>query len=409
MLRSVAGLYRRAYEGLPAEIWVISFALFVNRLGTMVLPFLTIYLTSQLHYGEAAAGRFMSIYGIGSIFGVFVAGRLMRVVGTVRMQICLFLLACPAFLMVPLFSSPVGLAISLFLLGGICDAVRPANNTAISQFAPRELRVRAFGLQRMALNLGFSFGPAVGGIMATYSFLWLFYLDAFTCVLCALVLGAYFGFGTDTFAKASAEKLDKKTTKSVSPLTDTQFVVFLLLLLLTSVAFFQFMSTYPLYLTQHYGFTKPMLGRLYAVNTLVVVIAEMVVLQTIKRWNLLTVMSVGTFLSSVGFGMLPFGNSVIFAVFSMLVITLGEMLWMPLAAGWIALRAERGDEGRYMSWYTATYSVAMMAAPTIGGAIYERSAHWVWYACLSVSVVVLVGFNLLRRTVDHAEKLEFAG
>jgi MFS family permease len=402
MVRTVAGWYRRAYEGLPREIWIISLALFVNRFGTMVLPFLSLYLTTELGYGEAEVGRLLSVYGMGSIAGVYFAGHLIRPIGTIRLQILLFVLACPSFLFVPLFRSYWGIAIALFLLAAITDGVRPANNMAISHFAPRDLRVRAFGLQRMALNLGISFGPAIGGVLATYSFVWLFYVDGATSLLCGAVLLGYFG-------RTREPRIDARDTTatpgslstSSSPLRDGPFVMFLLLLLATSIVFFQFHTTYPLYLTQHYGLTKPVLGRVYAVNTVVIVLVEMLLLQVVRRWSLLSVIAAGAALSCFGFGMLAYGKSVSYAVLSMLVITLGEMLWMPLAAGWVAQRGEMGDAGKYMSWYTVNYSVAAMIAPAIGGVLYEQSPHTVWYVAQGLSVVVFIGFTSLRYAISH--------
>ncbi len=146
----------------------------------MVLPFFTLYLTSELGYQEATAGRMLSVYGLGSVFGAYLGGRLMPVIGAIRLQIVALLLSVPQFLIVPTTSSTWAIAVSVFLLAFCCDAVRPANATALTHFAPAEWRFRAFGLQRTALKLGVSFGPAIGGVLATISFVWLFVVDAGT-------------------------------------------------------------------------------------------------------------------------------------------------------------------------------------------------------------------------------------
>ena len=396
MVRNVIGLYRRAYVGLPSEIWMLSGALFVNRFGTMVLPFFTLYLTSALGYQEAAAGRMLSVYGLGSIAGAYIGGRLVHRIGAIRLQILFLLLSVPMYLAVPMFRASWGIALSMFLLSFFTDGVRPANATAIAQFAPKHLQVRAFGLQRMAVNLGISFGPAIGGVLATIGFVWLFITDGATTLLCAIMLIYCFGFRRYSKTRPQHEQVTPKPAHAASPLRDPKYVTFLCLILLTSVVFFQFHASYPLFLRDHYGLTKPMIGLIYAVNTVVIVLFEMLLLDYIRHRPLVPIIGWGTLLSCLGFGILPFGQSVAYCVFCMLVITLGEMLWMPLASGWIAQRSARGNQGMYMGWYTMTYSLAAVIAPALGGAIYQYNRNLIWYISIAIGAITLLGFHWLH-------------
>lgn len=399
MVRSIVSLYRQAYVGLPREIWMLSMAMFINRSGTMVLPFFTLYLTTELGYTDAAAGRLLSVYGLGSIAGVYVGGRLLASVSPMRIQTVFFALAVPMYLAIPFFRHWWSIGAAMFLLSFFCDGIRPANATAIAQFAPKHLQVRAFGLQRMALNLGVSFGPALGGLLATIHFVWLFVADAATTFLCVLTLLACFGWRTKQVA-AEQHPMNSarasQSTDSSSPLRDRAFLAFLGLLVITAVVFLQIHTAYPLFLSDHYRLSKPAIGLIYAVNTVVVVLVEMLLLDFIRNWPLLPMMAWGTFLSCLGFGMLPFGDSVTYCVLSMLVLTLGEMLWMPLASGWVAQRSARGNQGMYMGWYTMTFSLAAVIAPTLGGALYQYAQNLVWYLSLAAGVATLIGFYVLH-------------
>ena len=80
----------------------------------------------------------------------------------------------------------------------------------------------------------------------------------------------------------------------------------------------------------------------------------------------------------------------------MLVITLGEMLWMPLASGWIAHRSDRGNRGMYMGWYALTFSIAAIIAPAFGGAVYQYDRNLLWYLSIGLGVLALVGFYTLH-------------
>ncbi len=396
MVRAVIGMYQRAYVGLPREIWMLSGAIFVNRCGTMVVPFFTLYLTSQLGYQEAAAGWLLSAYGLGSVVGTYVGGRLTSRLGAVRLQIVFLLMGVPACLIVPLFRSWWSIAAAVFLLSFFTEGVRPANGTAVAQYAPPHVRVRAFGLQRMAANLGISFGPAIGGVLATFSFAWLFAADALTTLLGALTLVFFFGLRGGAEEESTRHAAGAEVSVSGSPLRDHNFVIFIVLILISSIVFFQFHVTYPLFLTQHYGLTKPQIGLIYAVNTLVIVAFEMLLLNMLRRWPLIPVIGCGALLSCVGFGMLPFGQSFVYCVLSMLVITLGEMLWMPLASGWVAHRSDRGERGMYMGWYTMTFSLATIISPMMGGAIFQWDRNLVWYLSLVTGSVVGCGFYWLH-------------
>ena len=67
MVESIFRAYSKAYRGLPREIWYLSLALFINRCGTMVLPFLTLYLHEKIGMTEGHAAQMLSVYGLGAI------------------------------------------------------------------------------------------------------------------------------------------------------------------------------------------------------------------------------------------------------------------------------------------------------------------------------------------------------
>jgi predicted MFS family arabinose efflux permease len=365
--------------------------MFINRCGTMVLPFLTIYLTSEFGWSEAVAGQMISVYGLGSICGAYLGGRLADKVGAIRLQtICMFL-TVPAFLVLPLCTRLATKSTALFCLSVIADAVRPANATAIAKLTDAKVRTRAFALQRLAANLGFSFGPAIGGLLAKISFTLLFVADAATTLLAASML--LWSFRFKRIEKRATTYQD--STLRASPLRDRQFVYFLLLTLATTVVFIQFLSTYPLYLRDHYQLDEPRIGAMFAVNTAVIVLFEMVLIDAIRNWPLLRTISLGSFLACVGFGILPLGSSIAFCVFAMLVLTAGEMLSMPLSVGYVAERSPPGREGPYMGWYTVTHSAAFVLGPALGALIYGWDRDAVWLASLNVSAAVLIGFLAL--------------
>ncbi|MEL7495962.1 MAG: MFS transporter [Planctomycetota bacterium] len=396
MGRSIFNAYREAYGGLSREVWFLSIALLINRSGSMVLAFLTLYLTEKLSFTMIEAGAIFSVYGLGSIAGAYAGGKLIKPVGAIRIQIIGMALACPLFCIVPMFESWIGVAVSIFWLSFFSECIRPANNVAVIQFTEPELHTRAFGLQRMAVNLGLSIGPAVGGWLALYDYHWLFYVDGATSLVGALLL--VYLFGSKRVVRSSDDERQKETLAgTASPISDLRFVIFLALMFCVCIVFFQFHATYPKYLKDHYSMTKPMIGMLYAVNTIIIVVIEMILLNKVKRFRLLNTIAWGAVLSCLGFAVLPMSHAVWFAVVSMSVITLGEMLLFPTATSYVAQRSSGRDVGMYMSWYAMMYSFTAVAAPLLGTAMYQWNEHSIWWLSGGLGIGVFFSFIWMAR------------
>ena len=408
MVRTIATAYREAYGGLSREVWWLSLALLINRSGSMVLAFLTLYLTTKLGFTIVQAGAIFSVYGIGSIAGSYASGKLIRHVGAVRLQIVALMISCPCFMIVPLFESWLSVACAIFWMSFFSESVRPANNVAIMQFTAPELHTRAFGLQRMALNLGLSIGPAVGGVIAEYQFDWLFYVDGLTTLVGAAALWAYFGIKRYPRVRGKSQQ-NTEVDGLGSPIGDPAFLIFLGLMLGVALIFFQFHATYPKYLEDHYQMSKSGIGFLYAVNTLVIVAVEMLLVNFVSRFRLLATVGWGCFCACFGFAILPLSTAVGFALVSMLIITFGEMLMFPLATGFVAQRSRGKDAGLYMSWYAMTYSVTSVVAPLAGTAIYQWRPDAIWWCAGVMGVLVLVGFYRLGHFLQRSVVAEPTG
>ncbi len=154
-----------------------------------------------------------------------------------------------------------------------------------------------------------------------------------------------------------------------------------------------------------------MIGLLFAVNTTIIVLFEMVLVDRIKGWSKLWTIAWGCFLVSLGFGILPWGFGILpyhlaisFCVFSAVILTFGEMLSMPIASGWVAERSQGKNQGVYMGWYSMTYSIACVVGPVLGSAIYEYNRDLVWDLSLIVGFVIMIGFYFFIRAAE-AEKL----
>ncbi len=202
MLKASVQLYKNAYQGIPKPVWLLSLVMLVNRSGTMVIPFLTVYLV-KLGYSLTQAGFVMTMFGAGSIVGGFVGGKLTDKYGFFYTQlICLFLNGL-FFILLGFMSSLWQIAICIFILSSVGEGFRPANASAIAAFSTEENRTRSYSLNRLATNLGWAIGPAVGGLLAGYNFKLLFWVDGLTCIFAASLL---FFFWQKILLQTSQEK-----------------------------------------------------------------------------------------------------------------------------------------------------------------------------------------------------------
>lgn len=408
-MNSIFSQYREAYSGLSKDVWFLAITLLINRCGSMVLAFLSLYLIEARGYDESYTGFAFAVYGFGSIAGAYLGGRLTEQFGAIRiMTLCTFL-SVPAFFAIPFCTSILQVMLALFFLSMTSEAVRPANSTAVALFTKPQHQTKAFALQRLAVNLGLSIGPAVGGFLAEYDFDLLFWVDGFSTLAGAIAILWFFRFRrfTSEFDEKQAQERTVSKTKHRSPLFDWQFASLLGLLLLTGICFFQYHVTYPLYLRQEYLLDKSTIGLLFVVNTVLIVSFEMVLVDYAKTWCKLRTIAWGCFLVSLGFGILPWGTGLIpfelavgFVVLSAVILTIGEMLSMPIASGWVAERSQGKNQGVYMGWYSMTYSAACVVGPVLGSFIYKYDRDLIWHLTLIAGFVIVIGFYFFVRAAE---------
>lgn len=367
MLQGIAQAYRSAFAGLPRNAWVLAGATLVNRAGTMVLPFMSLYLTRSLGFSPAEAGRVLGLYGLGAVAGAYLGGWLSDRVGPIRVQQASLLATGAGFLALAQAHSRVAISITVLAVSVISESFRPALFASITQVAPPAVRTRSLALLRMAVNLGMTVGPALGGFLAMRDWTLLFVADAVTCWAAAVVLLV-------TLRHVGPEPLDPRAAPSAAttPWRDRPYLLFLVVMVGFGTVFFQLMGTLQLYLHDAYGLAPDRIGLLLGLNALIIVAVEMIVVRHVEHLDPLRVLAAGCLLVCLGFFLMPFGTSLAWAVVTILVWTLGEMLSLPLANAIASHRGPPGAGGRFIGAYSLAFSVAFVIGPVGGTAVYQR-------------------------------------
>jgi len=362
MFSNAAGLYRKAYGGLSKGTWWLSLVMLVNRSGTMVVPFMTMYLTQHYGFSIEKAGFVMSLFGLGAIAGSLAGGKLIDNVGYYYVQLFALIFGGIMFIILGQVHSYTGICICTFILAVLNESFRPANTVAIAHYSKEENRTRSYSLNRLAVNLGWAAGGALGGIIASFNYNWLFWVDGITNILGAILL--YLTLSPTRNAETEARTKEKKAA-TISVYKDNIYLYFVVLVFLFSLCFFQLFTTIPVFFKEEFHLSVLFIGIIMALNGLIIALFEMIIIFSLEgRRPSLHYIAFGVLLVAAAFVLLnfPAGNYSLIALLSMLLLTFGEIFAMPfMNAYWISrtLQSNRGQ-------YAALYSVAWAGAQTIG-------------------------------------------
>ncbi len=400
MFQASLQLYRNAYGGLSRPIWWLSFIIFINRSGTMVIPFLTVYLSEQKGYSDAKAGTVMAAFGLGSILGSYIGGRLTDRFGYLYVQVFSLFLSGLLFIVLGYMDSYAEIMSCIFILSTMGEAFRPANSAAIAAYSDDSNRTRSFSLNRLAVNLGFGIGPAAGGLLAEKSYNLLFWADGLTCMLASLLLLLIFS------PRKTARK--EKTTevevpKGESAWKDKIYLWSLLFLFLVGLCFFQLFTIIPLYYKNELGFSKSTTGWIMAMNGLIIAAFEMILVYKLDRKrSIFYYTTAGAFLIGISFLLLDITSIFPMVITSMIVITVGEMLLFPFLNNFWVLRSNLRNRGQYAAAYTMAFSAAIVLAPTLATQISTRAGYEVlWAVNFFLCTFAALGYSLLKKYVPN--------
>jgi MFS family permease len=371
-------------RALPRSAWVLFLGIFLNRFGTFVIPFLSLYLTRKGHT-KTDAGVAIGAYGLGTLLACFVGGYLADHIG--RRKTIALSMVCGAVTMLALSQASSWWAI-VFLVGlnGLCgEAYRPASSALLADLVPNGQRVVAFAMYRMALNAGWAFGPATAGFVASHSFFPLFVGDALTSLLFGIVAWVALPHGV------RSKQQDCGWPVAVRDIArNPAFLQYLGASVLIAWIFYQFSTTYGLFVAG-LGYSPAVYGALISTNGLIVACFELVVSNFARRFAPRRAMACGYVLIALGFGLNMIVTSVPALALAILVFTLGEMTSIAIGNAYIADLAPENMRGRYMGAYGITWSVALIFGPALGMFLLEKSAVFLWAACaLSALIGALV-------------------
>jgi predicted MFS family arabinose efflux permease len=374
--------------GLPRPFWALWGGTLVNRLGTMVLPFTGVYLTQARGLSLTAAGLVMGVFGAGSLLSQPLAGVLADRIGRRATLAGGMLATAVAMLALGYSASLPAIVASMFALGVVMDLYRPASNALVADLVPPAERPRAYGLLFWGINLGYSVGMTAGGWLAGLGFIWLFWIDALSGVVFAVLVW-----------RAIPETRPERTGGSPEGfgvvLRDRVMVAFTLVALGHALVYAQTMTMLPVAMTEVAGLTPGQFGLAMALNGVLIVIVQPLVSARLGRLDPPRTFALGMAVMSAGLALTAFVTSLLGLALTIVVWTAGEIVTAGIAGSIVATLAPAHLRGRYSGLFGFAWSAAAVLAPLLGGPLLEIGAGALWFAVGGVGVAAAIGMVAL--------------
>lgn len=384
---------------LPRPFYLLMAGSFINRFGHFVIPFLAIYL-SQLGFTPAVTGYALASYGAGGFFASILGGYLADRIGRKPTLLISCFGAAGAMIVLAFAHTVPSFIVGAFLSGLMTNLYYPASSSLTADLIGKELRVRAFAVQRLVLNLATACGMMTAGLVAATSFFWLFVADAGTTLILGLIV--LFGLKRGIGKKAEATNAGWSAALPIIG-KDRAFLRAVGASFLVAVVFWQTGSSLGLQVTGESGLDEKAYGFLLGLNGLIIVLFELPLTNLTRGRDPQRVMALGYALLGGGLSLLAFGSGVFMLILSMVVLTIGEMISSPVASSYVANLAPDEMRGRYMGVNGLSWNVAAGVGPMAGLWIYGANPELLWVLCgvLGLAAAALILVRSAKSSVIH--------
>ena len=394
--------YINNFRGLTPEIWLLSLVTFINRAGAMVIPFLSLYLVNAKGFTLPQVGWIMTSFGVGSLVGTWIGGRLTDSIGFYKVIVSSLFLGGVGFVFLQFVDSFYGFCLGIFTLILVADAYRPAIFVACEVYSKPGNVTRSITLIRLAINLGFSIGPLIGGIIiATINYTSLFWIDGLTCIIASI--GLFILLKPKKSEENETEKVVKK--EGVPPYLNGLFILFFIIMVANSICFVQYFSVMPLYYEKAHFLSEDLIGWLFFINGALIVIFEMPLITWLERRKMSKTMATfwGVFFLAISFIVLNISSWSGLLLIGMVLMTLGEMIGSPFSNALALEMAPKGRKGSYMGLYSMSFSISHIIGHNAGMNLVDGVGfNSTWYFMFAFLAIICLAtwwlHKLMRRS-----------
>jgi len=407
MLKDTLQKISKLYHEYPRTFWTVIVITFIDRVGgSLLFPFFALYITSKFHVGMTDVGVLFATFSVSSFAGSAIGGALTDRFG--RKGIIMFGLIASSFSTVAmgLIGSFQAFFFLALFVGILTDVAGPAHQSMIADILPEEKRADGYGILRVAFNLSVVIGPAIGGLLASRSYLLLFLSDAVISLLTVILIAIFLPeTKPQTHPDAPKETMVHTFAGYGQVFRNAAFMLFLGAVLLQVFTYMNMNTALGVYLRNQHGTPESGYGLLLSINAAMVVLMQFPITRRITKYPPMLMMAFGTFLYVIGFSMYGYVNTYIMFVVAMVIITVGEMIVAPVSQALVASFAPEEMRGRYMAVSGFSWGIPFAVGPYLAGLIMDGpKPYLLWYAAGLIGLLSTFAFLALYRIRQKQEK-----
>ncbi len=392
------------YREYPKQFWVIVGSNFIDRVGgALIFPFFALYITMKFQVGMTEVGLLFALFSVTDMIGNMIGGALTDFLGRKTMIIMGLVISAMTSLGMGLVQELEWFYVMGAISGLFATAAGPAHEAMLIDILPEKKRSEGFGVMRVAMNLSVAIGPAIGGFLASRSYLILFVADTITSLITALIVYLVVEESMPVEKESKVKKDFKDTFIGYGDvLKDRKFMMFVVISTIATLVYSQMYSTLSVFLRDVHGVPESGYGWLMTLNAGMVVLFQFMITRRISKRPPMLILALGSLLYVIGFGMYGFVNVYLMFMLAMVIITIGEMVIIPVAQAYVGNAAPEDMRGRYSGVMGFSWMIPWMIGPLLAGLIMDNGdPNWVWYGSAILGMIAALGFLWLRKSHDQ--------
>ncbi len=399
---------RRTWSEYPRPFWTLVAGTFIDRLGGhMLFPFFALYITVRFDVGMTAVGALFAAWSVVSVVGATVGGALADRWGRRGVMIFGLVASGTTSLLLAVVDSLALFFVVAIVVGVVAEAGWPAQEAMVADLLPEEKRAEGYGIIRVVFNLSVVIAPALGGLLAARSYQLLFVADALTSAVMALLVYFFIPETRPADAPGHVPESWRATFRGYAvPLRDRVFVITLSAAALMGIVYMQLNTSLGVFLRDFRQVDIRGYGYLLSLNAAMVVVFQFWITRRIRGLPQFVMLALGAVLTGLGFGLYGFVSTYGWFLVAMAVLTVGEMVWVPVGQALVARLAPEAMRGRYMAVFGYSWTVAGIVGPLMAGIFFDGGqAEWLWYVALGLGAASALNFLLAGRVESGRREL----
>lgn len=380
---------KAGFDEYPRNFWIVVGVTFIDRLGGAILwPFFTLYVTEKFSIGMTTVGLLFGLFSVMGMVGSTIGGALTDRIGRKKMIIFGLVFSAVSSIWLGLADAMDVFIFGALTVGFLADIAGPARQALIADILPPEQRAEGFGILRVVVNLSVTIGPAIGGLLASVSYLLLFVTDAFASSFVAILVIFFLPETHAILSSESSESMWQTFRGYGEVVKDKFFMVFWGAGILMAVVYLQMNSTLAVYLRDTHGIPAQGFGYILSLNAAMVVLFQFAITRRIRKQAPFKVIARGMLLYAIGFGLYGVFSDFVLFMFAMVIITIGEMLISPVQQALVAEMAPDAMRGRYMAFFGFSWAIPATIGPLLGGLIMDNfDSRLLWLMAFIIGII----------------------